>query len=218
MNLRTKASLASTVLMAVLVSVAPFADAKDKSEGVSFQAFAVDMSNMGGGAGSLDITIDRWTTPEEAAKLHNALVENGADALTRELQGLKKVGFIRATGGGLGWNIQYAKKVPLPDGGYRVIFATDRPMSFAERMQQPRSADFDLMVAEMRIGADGKGEGKLVPMAKINFDKSENALEIENYATEPVRLSEVREVSSHDKASKDESDKDKAPAKKQDKE
>ena len=115
------------------------------------------------------------------------------------LQDTKKVGFIRRTGGGLGWNIQYARKEPLPDGGYRLIFATDRPMSFAERVSQPRSADYEFMVAELRMGKDGKGEGKLVPAAKVTFNKDENVIEIENYANEPVQLTKIRALNVKDK-------------------
>ena len=42
----------------------------------------------------------------------------------------------------------------------------------------------------------GKGEGKLVPMAKVDFDQDTGVLQIENYASEPVRLSDVQEVGS----------------------
>jgi hypothetical protein len=179
---------------------------------VHYQAFAVDMSTAAGGAaaGPLDITIERWTAEEERAKLRAALVEKGSDALLNALQDTKKVGFIRATGGGLGWNLHYARKEPLPDGGYRVVFATDRPMSFRERVNQPRSAEYEFVVAELRIGQDGEGEGKLFPAAKVSFDKGENAIEIENYANEPVQLTKVRELNG------DEDEKDKASTKPRD--
>ena len=179
---------------------------------LSFQAFAIDRTQIGAGAsaGSLDITIQRWTTEEERAKLRDTLTEKGSEALLDALEDAKKAGYIRATGGGLGWNIQYARKEPLPEGGYRVVFATDRPMSFYERRAQPRSADYEFMVAELRIGKDGKGEGKLVPAAKVTFNKGENTIEIENYANEPVELTSVRELRSKGKASEDTRDKDKA--------
>ena len=45
-----------------------------------------------------------------------------------------------------------------------------------------------------RSGPDGKGEGKLVPAAKIDYDQESKTLEIENYNTEPVRLTEVQVV------------------------
>jgi hypothetical protein len=163
---------------------------------VAFHALAVNMSNVGAhGAEPLDIVIEHWSTGQDQARLQGALVEKGSDKLMSELQKLKpRAGYIRPSSGGLGWNIQYARRIDLPDGGYRVVFATDRPMSFQELWRQPRSVDYDFMLGEIRVGPNGKGEGKVVPMAKIEFDKDKNVIEIENYASEPVRLTEVTQT------------------------
>jgi hypothetical protein len=67
-------------------------------------------------------------------------------------------------------------------------------MSFWEAANQPRSADYAFTLAEVRLGPDGKGEGKLVPAAKIEYDQESKTLEIENYNTEPVRLTQVEVV------------------------
>ena len=48
------------------------------------------------------------------------------------------------------------------------------------------------MLAEMRIGAEGKGEGKLVPAAKVSYDQDTRTIEIEDYGIEPVRLTQIR--------------------------
>lgn len=161
-----------------------------------FHAVAVNLSNVGRqGMQTLDITIERWTTDAEFANLRDALVEKGSDGLLRELQKVKpRAGSIRSSTGGLGWDVQFAKRNELPGGGHRVVFATDRPMSFHERTTQPRSADYEFLLAEMRIGPDGKDEGKLVPMAKVTYNKAARAIEIENYASEPVRLTQVTEL------------------------
>jgi hypothetical protein len=163
---------------------------------VSFHAVTVNMSNVGKpGMSQVDINIERWTSPEEFQLLRDALLEKGTDGLLSQLQKIKpRVGSIRATNGGLGWDIQFAQRTELPGGGHRVVFATDRPMSFYERVNQPPSADYEFLLGEMRIGADGKGEGKLVPRARIRYNKGSKALEIENYATEPVRLTQVTEI------------------------
>ena len=44
----------------------------------------------------------------------------------------------------------------------------------------------------MRVDKDGDGEGKLSIATKINFDKKENVIELETYASEPVRLQNVK--------------------------
>ena len=81
--------------------------------------------------------------------------------------------------------------MPLPDGGRRIVFATDRPMRFFEMRNQTRSSEYEFMLAEIRLGKDGTGEGKLAPLAKISYDKAKNRIEIENYGFEPVRLTRV---------------------------
>jgi hypothetical protein len=103
------------------------------------------------------------------------------------------VGSIARTGR-LGWDIHFVQQIAAAGGGRRIIIATDRPMSFWEAANQPRSADYAFTLAEIRLGPDGKGEGKLVPAAKIEFDSESNTLEVENYNNEPVRLTQVEVV------------------------
>lgn len=181
--------------LAVLAVSLSTALASGQDVPVTFQAVAVNLSNVGRpGLRTLDIRIERWTTPDEFGTLRDALLEKGSDGLLRELQKVKpRTGSLRSSTRGLGWDIQFAQRTELPGGGHRVVFATDRPMSFHERTTQPRSADYEFLLGEMRIGADGKGEGKLVPMARITYNKGSRALEIENYASEPVRLTQVTE-------------------------
>jgi hypothetical protein len=161
----------------------------------SYHAVAVNMSNVGQrGLDTFDITVERWTTDEELGVLGSALLEKGSDALMDALQKTRpRVGYIRRSGGGLGWPLYFARKEESPSGGYRVVIATDRPMTFRERANNPRSADYDFLVAELRVGADGKGHGQLMPMARIDFDEASKDLSIEGYASEPVRLTQVTE-------------------------
>ena len=79
----------------------------------------------------------------------------------------------------------------IEGGSKRIVFATDRPMSFYEARNDTRSSDYEFMLCEMRIGADGKGEGKLAVSTKISYDKDKKSVEIENYGQEPVRLTQV---------------------------
>jgi hypothetical protein len=43
----------------------------------------------------------------------------------------------------------------------------------------------------MRFDKSGKGEGKMAYATQINFDKNKNSIELENYASEPVRLNNL---------------------------
>jgi hypothetical protein len=42
------------------------------------------------------------------------------------------------------------------------------------------------------VNGKGEGEGKLSVATKITYNKKKNTVELENYASEPVRLENVR--------------------------
>ena len=183
-----------TVILAGLAVAARDTAANDKSA-LRLRAFGVNLNSpaRGSAATTYDINIERWSTPEEAARLKDVLAEKGADALLETVQKLPRVGSIARTGH-LGWDIRFAQQIAAAGGGRRIVIATDRPMSFWEASNQPRSADYAFTLAEVRLGPDGKGEGKLVPAAKIEYDQESKTLEIENYNIEPVRLTQVEVV------------------------
>jgi hypothetical protein len=185
------------VVLAILAGLAVAArhTAADDKAALRLRAFAVNLNSpaRASAATTYDIIIERWSTPEEAARLKDVLAEKGADALLETLQKLPRVGSIARTGR-LGWDIHFVQQIAAAGGGRRIIIATDRPMSFWEAANQPRSADYAFTLAEIRLGPDGKGEGKLVPAAKIEFDSESNTLEVENYNNEPVRLTQVEVV------------------------
>jgi hypothetical protein len=92
----------------------------------------------------------------------------------------------------LGIDLHYAWQTPLPDGGRRIVLATDRYIDFREARNQPRSIDYPFTLIEIRTNKDGEGEGKMSVATKITFDKKKNVIELENYASEPVRLNNVK--------------------------
>jgi hypothetical protein len=189
--MRSIRSALAVLLFAVsLGQSAPPASGADKSL-LRLNAQAVNLSGVGPATtGSLDIAIERWSTDEEREKLRAALAEKAPDALLSALQKLKpRAGYIRdAASTSVAWNVRFAREHPLPDGGRRIIIATERPMGYWELVNRPRSADYAFTLAEIRLDKNGKGEGKLVPAAKVSWNKDKGAIEITNYGTEPVRL------------------------------
>jgi hypothetical protein len=166
---------------------------------IRMRTFAVNMgNNLTGANGILQITLDRWCTAEERMKLLQT-VPKGQDDLLRALQKLPVKGRINIPGWTgpdpqnyrLGWNLRYAWHEPLPDGGERIVLATDRQMSFLETVNNPRTTDYPFLLIQIHLTNDNKGEGKMVPFTKITFDKKKNVMEIENYGTEPVRLNNI---------------------------
>jgi hypothetical protein len=179
-------ALAAALVVPLAASTAA---AEDKAI-LRLRAFAVDLNNRVS-TNSIDIVIERWSTPEETANLKAILVEGGGDKLLSALQKVKpRCGYVR-TSTSLGWDIYFAREVPLPDGGRKISLASDRPVGFWEARNSGRSMDYEFSLAEIRLPATGKGEGKAIKGAKVSFDKEKNTLEIENYQREPVRLNEV---------------------------
>jgi hypothetical protein len=189
-TINSKCLLAVAAL--VLTVSGPSAAIVSADAGEAFTAFAADLSTTGNGkTARVDITIDRWSTPEEREQLRTVLIENGTDAVYTALQKMKPVGRIRVNDS-LGWDLRYAREVKNGDGR-RIVFATDRPIGTAEATSRPRSIDYKFTVGELKLTGD-KGQGTLSPAVKLGYDKDDQTLELENLASEPVRLMEVRET------------------------
>ena len=180
-------------LLVLLAFVTVPLKAEDKTI-ARFRAFAV---NMNGGprtnAGTVDIGITRWSTEAEREALIATLKEKGSTALLDALTKQPEAGFIKMPNT-LGWTLFYARKTDLPDGGQRIVIATNRRLGFGEVSQQRRSADYDFTLVEIHLPkGGGKGEGKMVPAAKVTWDKETNQIDIENYQAMPVQLKNVEE-------------------------
>jgi hypothetical protein len=196
-NLFRALSIAAAASLTMTVSAAT----QTNQEKLDITAFAVNMSNIGTGANAVvDIRIDSWSTPEERAHLISTMLEKNADALLRELQKLPSRGRFSIPGLmgpdphqlRLGHDLRYTWQTPLPDGGRRIVIATDRYIGFAEARNQPRTIDYPFTLFEIHLDKNGQGQGKMAVATKITFDKKKNAIELENYASEPVRLNSVK--------------------------
>jgi hypothetical protein len=119
------------------------------------------------------------------------LLDKGPEKLLDALQDVKRVGYIR-TPDSIGWDLRFARKTRLPEGGDRVVLVTDRPIGFWEARNQPRTIDYPFTFVELRLNKDGQGEGKLSLATKIIADKENNIVTLENYDTQPVMLTQVR--------------------------
>ncbi len=188
----------ASVGLLLVVSVSPaLAQAKDEPKlPLKLTSFAVNMDARSSAAssGRIDITIERWSTDGERDRLLQALIEKGSDKLLSTLQKVKpRAGYVRS-GQSLGWDVYYARLTPGEDGGYRLIFATDRPINYWEALNTTRTSEYEFMLCEIHMNRRGEGEGKLALMAKIAWNKKTNTLEIENYDIEPVRLTKVTQV------------------------
>jgi hypothetical protein len=184
--------MASVVVAGALLLWSGAAVAQTLDLPIRLTAFAVNMGNIGtGGARTVSIQIDRWSTEDERELLMTAFVEKGPDALLSQLQKLKRIGFMRLPNS-LGYDVQFARLVEGEDGGSRIILATDRRIGFQEARNQPRTIDYPFTLLEIRLNKDGVGQGKMSVATKITLNKKTKTVELENYSSEPVRLTEVK--------------------------
>jgi hypothetical protein len=123
----------------------------------------------------------------------STLMSKGADKLLDVLQDMPRVGYFR-TPNSIGYDIHYAHRSTLPEGGERVVLATDRRIGFWEAANQPRSIDYPFTIIELRLNRDGEGEGKMSLATKIMADPNTNTVVLENYDIQPVLLQAVRRV------------------------
>jgi len=159
-----------------------------------YTASVIDMNRSA--AGNVEIAVDRWSTDAERALLMSVLIDKGPEKLLDALQDVKRVGYIR-TPDSIGWDLRFARKTRMPDGGERVVLVTDRRIGFWEASNQPRTIDYPFTFIELRLNADGEGDGKMSLATKIIADKENDIVTLENYDMQPVMLTHVhREKSS----------------------
>ena len=159
-----------------------------------YTSFAVNMDSSPvarQGAGTVELVVERWSTDAERDRLMKALVEKGPEKLLDTLQSLPRAGYIR-TPNSIGYDLHYARKEPMDEGGERVVIATDRYISFWEATNRPRTIDYPFTVIEMRINRDGVGEGKMSLATKITPSNDKKQIELENYGTQPVLLQNIK--------------------------
>src|SRR5947209_2323457 len=112
---------------ASLAFVAAVAAAQTRGAPEKFTAFAVNLDSSNPvtrpGAGVVEIVVERWSTDADRDRLMKALVEKGPEKLLDTLQDLRRIGYIR-TPNSIGYDLHYARKAPLPEGGERVVLAT----------------------------------------------------------------------------------------------
>lgn len=172
-----------------------------------FTAFAVDLGVPSGGidvpqprdkrvpasgkAGPVEFVINRYSSDAERDALLKILQDKGPDKLLDELQKLPRIGYFR-TPNSTGYDLKFARKVPGDDGGEKITMITDRYIGFWEAANRPRTIDYPFTLIEVRMGAEGKGEGKMSLATRITFDKKNNTIVLEDYKSQPTLLNEVK--------------------------
>jgi hypothetical protein len=177
------------VALGLVAGLTALAFAQSNGMGERFSATAMDMDR--GRTTQLQIVVDRWSSEAQRTRLLDVLTNKGPEKLLDAVQDEPKVGFIRTTTS-LGWDLRYAHRTPGEDGGENVVVVTDRPIAFWETANDTRTLDYPFTVIELHLNKDGEGQGMLSVASKITRDKKTGDIAIENWGTQPIRLTQVK--------------------------
>jgi hypothetical protein len=181
-------AVAVLILTAIAMLASTSMRAQSNAPPERLTAIAMANSDVLTGAGQVLIRVTRWTGDAERDRIVGQLLERGSDGLLSELQKARPVGNIR-TPDSLGYDLRYASQEKSEDGGRDIVIATDRPISFWESWNRPRSIDYPFTVIQMHIGKDGKGTGTMSVATRVRVVK--NVIQLENFGTSRVMLTEV---------------------------
>ncbi|HJU43645.1 MAG TPA: hypothetical protein VJ691_12545 [Vicinamibacterales bacterium] len=148
---------------------------------------AIMNNNLGAASDRVIMRVERWSTEAERTRVAEAL-KKGNDAALELLRELRPVGTIR-TPDSLGYDLRYAHQEPAAEGGRRVVMATDRPISFWEARNQPRTIDYPFTFIQLEMDRNGEGKGTLSLMTKVL--PRGNTIVLEEFASAPVMLTKV---------------------------
>jgi hypothetical protein len=117
------------------------------------------------------------------------------EALTAAIGRAPTIGYIW-TNEVTGYAIKYAFRTPLPDGGERIVLATNRRLGGdTPGWKLPGKGpltDYDFTVLEMHVDAKGAGEAKTSLTSKVVVDPEAGTLALDDYAAAPALLQNIK--------------------------
>lgn len=187
---RNKFTIGLIAVVALLLLVgSSFAQEKDhKREYI--QAQAMGESTQLGRSFAVTVIIDEYSTADDQKILIDAFNQKGNEGVINALNKMKSKGRISVTGT-LGYDVNYIRQFPNPDGTRRIRLVTNRPIRIGEAWTDSRSMDYSLSGMEVILSSDKKKtSGTLLPAFKFDLDK-EKELRFE-LLQNPWKLIEIR--------------------------
>ncbi len=166
----------SALMIATIVFLSCVAHAQEKKREY-ITATAQGTSTQLGRIVTVNLIINEHSTPDDQKILLDAFQSKGSQGLANALHKMHSKGRISITGT-LGFDVNYIREFPMPDGSRKIRFVTDRPITFGEAWTASRSQDYSLSMGEIIIAADkDKSSGSILPVAKFKIEKEELTME-----------------------------------------
>jgi len=181
-------SLIAVVALLLLVGSSLAQEKDHKREYI--QAQAMGESTQLGRSFAVTVIIDEYSTADDQKILIDAFNQKGNEGVINALNKMKSKGRISVTGT-LGYDVNYIRQFPNPDGTRRIRLVTNRPIRIGEAWTDSRSMDYSLSGMEVILSSDKKKtSGTLLPAFKFDLDK-EKELRFE-LLQNPWKLIEIR--------------------------
>jgi hypothetical protein len=184
-------AIAPLVALGLLLSPAVAKDEKKKMAD-QFAGTLVSMNAPGAMGSRVQIWVESYTDDATAEGLIKTLSDQGQRALLDKVTDLR-AGTIRV-GTSNGYPISVARQRVAADGSRTVVLATSRPFVGFAPNAGTRIEDYPFGLIELKLAADGTGEGTLIGAAQLAFDPATKDLSVKTYATQPSRLTNVKPV------------------------
>lgn len=142
----------------------------------------------GGRSLPFNLIVERYTTAGQVQELNDSL-QRGQDELLRTLSRMD-AGRV-SLGNNVGVTANAVIETPQPDGGTKLTVLYQRNVQMFELRYGTRSADYRFGYAEVFLDARGRGQGTIIPAARIRL-RDGNTWEVEDFGEFPARLMGVR--------------------------
>jgi hypothetical protein len=183
------------IMVLAWTSMRPFdvhAQANDAAERFTFVAPKAPKSAVDGDR--FTVTVSRWSTDSERDKVFKMAGEEGMARILAGVQDVTDLGRVQWPGG-TEYGVRYARRIIRPDGGIDAILVTDRPLWVWWDSSVPPTHTAPFTVLQLRIGKDGRGEGRLAVPDGLDADKMTGIALEDSAAPIPV-ISDVRRANS----------------------
>jgi len=154
-----------------------------------FRATAKVSTATAGGDANLSIEVDRYTADGDLQTMEKALQAGGSAAFVEALRKAPVAGRLKVQD--RTFTIRWARERPVTNG--RVIsLVVDSPVYFVGGgVPGAKSrAGYDVAVVLLEMDSSGVGRGTIAPAARVK-PGGQAGVEVEDYATEPVKLVSV---------------------------
>ena len=132
--------------------------AHTRGESEQFDASYVDINT--GRTGPVQISVTRWALHlQSAPTLQQTLFKKGQDALLEALRDMRPVGRI-STPGSIGYDLRFAEQRTSTGRRTRDNLASDRPMSFWEIVNKPRSSQYPFTWLQFRMRGTARARAR----------------------------------------------------------